>query len=201
MDLYRIRRDWQGMGSFLCPPGHPNHVYVVEGFWERAPGTTPNPRARKNGPDMCSSLDGLLGDDGSGVPRSIRDQARRIMDSAQLVCSPAWVAMVYGYFRNSYAPESGDRDVSKSVRTGPPELHLGYLTVHQYFPEHQPDLALIADPGKGYGSWPCAKCGERVQYEARADALVQVIPGNLWRYVAECPKGGSHERESVTVPS
>ena len=70
-----------------------------------------------------------------------------------------------------------------------PERHLAVLTVRHYFPDHTPRLDLIADPGKGYGSWPCTKCGERVQYEAKFDKLARFTdrsddPG--------CPQGGDH---------
>jgi hypothetical protein len=76
----------------------------------------------------------------------------------------------------------------------PPEHHLGYLCVKSYFPDHAARLDLIADPGQGYGSYPCVKCGTAVQYEAREDAYAEVLPGMRWRVSTECPAGGTHER-------
>lgn len=70
-----------------------------------------------------------------------------------------------------------------------PERHAAAAFVRQYFPDHKTRLDLIADPGKGYGSYPCAKCDKRVQYEARVDALAVFGEGN--GHV--CPEGGSHE--------
>ena len=83
-----------------------------------------------------------------------------------------------------------DRAVTLSL---PPEHHLGYLCVREYFPDHQPRLNLIADPGHGYGAGTCSKCGQRVQYEARHDALCVVTSGARWRYDPDCPRGGQHE--------
>jgi len=233
--LYVIKRDGQGSGGFLCPPGHPNHFYAVEGYW----GGRVKP---VTGPDLIAGLDYLITNEDSDVPADVQARAQRIMDSAELTCSEAWVRNVYGYFRNSYSPDGEDRNVSHAVSTGklhcrcgeefwngkglaahlsrhqtaftafgvsvpvapghgqvypplpPAEHHLGYLCVREYFPEHTPRLDLIADPGQGYGSYPCLKCGKRVQYEARVDGFAEVIPGARWRYVIECPAGGQHER-------
>jgi hypothetical protein len=103
------------------------------------------------------------------------------------VCGKPVLTAVHGYtdpaFDHEYSPRS--RPAA--------EHHLGYLCVRKYFPDHEPRLDLIADPGQGYGSWPCAKCGRRVQYEARVDALAEVISGMRWQYITECPEGGQHE--------
>ena len=68
--------------------------------------------------------------------------------------------------------------------------------MREYFPDHQPREDLIADPGTGYGSWPCVKCGKRVQYEARVNGFAEAVPSarNGLNYVTECPAGGQHER-------
>jgi hypothetical protein len=108
------------------------------------------------------------------------------------------------YYPGHPKVESGEVVLSRyrSLNKGPvvqaddprcvPEHHAGYLAVRRYFPDHQPRLDLIADPQ--YPGGTCAKCGERVQYEARFDALAKVIPGHpRWAYVVDCPKGGRHE--------
>lgn len=104
------------------------------------------------------------------------------------VCGKPVRAAVHGYtdpaFEHEYAPRSRP----------PAERHLAVLFIRQYFPGHQPRVRLIENPaGNGYGSYPCAKCGKRVQYEARVDALAEVISGLRWQYITECPEGGQHE--------
>jgi hypothetical protein len=216
--LYVINKDGDGCGNFLCPPGHPNFLYTAYGYYGGR---------RKADPDSVSSLTSLIENEYGDVPEPVQARAQQIMADARLVYSERWVRSVYGYFRNSYAPPSGSRDVSDAVSTGkvhcvcgdefwnerglarhvelkgdghhrvfppapPAERHLGYLTVHDYFPGHAPRLDLIADPGAGYGAHPCAKCGQQVQYEARRDALCVVTPGRHWSYNAGCPQGGAH---------
>ena len=72
-----------------------------------------------------------------------------------------------------------------------PEQHLGYLTVKQYFPDHEPDLDLIAGKGTLYGSKPCIYCGKSVQYEARWDRWV------VYPHGRECDQSpdGRHDIE------
>ena len=228
--VFRIVRTGQGMGGFMAPPGHPDHFYEVRGYWPR--GDRAVNVARRREADSYGSLSGVLENDRNEYPASVQDQAQRIMDRAELVCSEAWVQQVYGYFRDSYSPDGIDRNVSNAISSGklhcncgedfynrrgldyhlehgpvtggphfeiakphpPAEHHLGYLCVRSYFPDHTPRTDLITDPGKGYGSYPCDKCGKRVQYEARQDALAEVLPGGRWSVSTECPAGGKHER-------
>src|SRR6266567_5292873 len=178
MDVYRIRRDGQGMGGFLCPPGHPNLEYVLEGFYGRSQESKPSIAARMRGcgPDLIGSIESALDD--KYIPSGIRDQARRIIDGAKTTCSPDWVAMVYGYFRNSYSPDGTEQNVSVAIHPGAAETvppathHLGYLTVRSHFPDHEPDLDLIAGKGTLYGTKACVYCDSPVQYEARWDRWV-----------------------------
>lgn len=165
-----------GTASLLCPPGHPRHTYSLHEF--------NSPKGRSVVGSMA--IDSALDPD-SGASPAIRDRVQRIMDKAELKCSEAWVRNVYGYFRNSYAPEPGVREVAKAVGSGPAELHLGYLTVKEYFPDHEPRTDLIADPGKGYGTYPCLKCDARVQYEAKFDAFAKVGQGPT------CYPDGNHQ--------
>jgi hypothetical protein len=184
---YRIMRDGRGSGGFLCPPGHPNHEYTLYGWSSQAKAS----RSGLDGAALIGSIESAASD--SECPGSVKDQAARILANAPLACSEAWIRNVYGYFRNSYAPADRDRNVSRSVRNGPHGLHLGYLKVRDYFPDHAPRADLIENPGNGYGSHECVKCGGRVQYEARKDALCKVTSGPRWRYDADCPRGGGHE--------
>jgi hypothetical protein len=98
----------------------------------------------------------------------------------------------------SFIPERVRATNPNPVDPIDPERHLAVLCIREYFPDHEPRLDLIANPGKGYGSYPCTKCGERVQYEARLDKLAvvttRIVPGEgtVWSRVAECSKGGDH---------
>jgi hypothetical protein len=184
--LYAISHDGHGSGGFMCPPGHWNHEYTLNGYYGGR---------RKANADSISGIGYALEED-SGASESVKERVRRIMDAATLTDSDMWERSVYGYFRYSYAPENGDRNVSNAISDHsdslPAERHLAVLCIREYFPDHEPRLDLIADPGKGYGSYPCVKCGERVQYEARFDALAFVKPHG--GYGTECPRGGKHER-------
>lgn len=178
-------------GSFLCPPGHPHHLWTLEGYES----------TRHRNPFSIGPLDGALADDFDGSD-AIKRRVRKIFDEAELILSEAWIREVYGYFRHMYAPENGSRNAADAVsdRTGKtdPARHLAVLCVQEYFPDHTPRLDLIEDPGKGYGSWPCTKCGAKVQYEARFDAhtvvTTRTVPGEgtQWTYGVECPMGGGH---------
>jgi hypothetical protein len=81
--------------------------------------------------------------------------------------------------------DGGHYQISKPVP--PPEHHLAYLLVKQYFPGYKPRLDLIAHPEGLYGTRECAKCHERVQYEARWDSWAKFGSGPM------CPQGGHHE--------
>jgi hypothetical protein len=113
--VFRIVRTRQGMGGFMAPPGHPDHFYEVRGYWPR--GNRAVNIARRREADSCSSLSGTLKDEFGDVPASVKAQAQRIMDRAEMTCSEAWVRSVYGYFRNSYSPDGTDRNVSNAIST------------------------------------------------------------------------------------
>jgi hypothetical protein len=228
--LYLIKHDGQGSGGFLCPPGHPNLSYSVEGYY----GGRVKP---VSGPDLIAGLDYLIRDEYGDVPATVKAHAGQIMRDAELACSEKWLREVYGYFRNSYSPDGVNRNVSDAISSSkvhcrcgaefwnrrgleshlsrlttaetydhfeiatpkpPPEHHLGFLCVREYFPDHEIRLDLIENPAAtrpGYGAHSCPKCGQKVQYEARCDAYVVVTVniGGPWKYNAECPGGGTHD--------
>lgn len=199
---YRIDRDGQGAGGFLAPPAHQAHSYVLRGWASKAVAT----RYGINGCNSISGINYALADEFDGSAEVKAQAARIIAESAKAVADSAppsalWVAMVYGYFRNCYSPDGINRNASDCLIWKPkadatvcptwakPQHHLAFLTIRQYFPNATPDLDLIKDAGKGYGSYPCTKCGQAVQYEARLDALA-VFGQNT----ADCPQGGQHAR-------
>lgn len=100
-----------------------------------------------------------------------------------------------------FVPERVTADNPVPIERIDPARHLAVMCIREYFPDHTPRLDLIENPGKGYGSWPCTKCGERVQYEAKFDKWAVVttrIGGDgvtKWTYGTECPKGGAHTVE------
>lgn len=175
MEHYRIYPG--SSGSFLCPPGHPSHRWEVRGATSYAKLDTD--------PNYIGSLDHVASDE--SMPAGIRKSAQKRLDEAQLVCSELWQRYVYSYFRNCYSPDGVDRNVQRIIDSGPPEHHLGYLMVKQYFPEAQPRLDLIADSTGGYGTAACTKCGKRLQYEGKVDAFAEAITARL-----VCPNGGHH---------
>jgi hypothetical protein len=172
-----------GMGSFLCPPGHPNLKYSI---------IEKSSRSWNAYEVGAYSLDS----DGEWIPAGIRRTAERMLTSAVLIESPAWVATVYGYYRNMYAREGvmwerADQLVGGKPGDYPDDWHAGVVFVRKYFPDHEVRADLIRDPGQGYGAYPCTRCGERVQYEARFDALV-IYPAGI-----ECAAGGQHSGDTV----
>jgi hypothetical protein len=184
MTLYVIEHDGRGMGGLLAPPGHWDLEYTLAGYY--------NGR-RKRDADSLSSIGHALDDPDAND--AIKSRVREIMASAVLVCSELWLRSVYGYFRHCYAPEEGNRKAADALIDPSSGIaatrHLGYMAVREYFPDHEPRTDLIRDPGKGYGSWPCLHCDQRVQYEARTDALT--VYGTANGQV--CPVNGTHITE------
>lgn len=160
--VFRITSKLAGMGSFLCPPGHPSHRYGIE---EKSSN-------RHNAYALGSYG---LDTEAEWIPEGIKRRAAKMLADAQLVESPLWVAHVYGYFRRMYAPDGKIWTDASSLMSGAPgtypdDWHAGGVHVRKYFPEHVTRVDLIADPGRGYGSYPCVHCGHTVQYDARYDA-------------------------------
>ncbi|THA72500.1 hypothetical protein E6R60_26585 [Streptomyces sp. A0642] len=100
-----------------------------------------------------------------------------------------------------FVPERVTADNPVPVERIDPARHLAVMCIREYFPDHEPRTDLIENPGKGYGAYSCAKCGQKVQYEAKLDAHCAVttrVDGTgmtHWTYGTECPKGGSHTVE------
>jgi hypothetical protein len=168
------------MGGFLMPPGHPNHEHYVSEYV--------SPRGRR---ELGSyALDSVA--ESEWIPAAVRARARRILDNAELRCSELWVRDVYGYFRNSYLPESGSTNVSDMVTDAtnqlPADRHAAVAFIRRFFPDHAARTDLITDARFCYGSHACVKCGQRVQYDARLDAYAPFgVPS------ATCESGGVHE--------
>jgi hypothetical protein len=188
-ETWHITRTGHGQGSFLCPPGHPAHVYsVIEG--------------PANNPRTSMSIESAAQED--WVPQHIRERAAKIIANATLIESEGWLRHVYGYFRSMYLPESGERNVSTLLSAKrdelPDERHAAVAAVREYFPDHAPRADLIADSYTGrklYGSYPCVHCAEAVQYEARVDGLA-VFGRGAGHVCAKAPDG-RHAWEPVSA--
>ncbi len=180
MTVQRMRVVAGSGSSFLCPPGHPMLTHHI------ADGPARNP-------SLIAGLDYALKNEYNDVPATVRAQVAEMYAESHLVRSELWERMVYGYFRNCYAPEDGDRNVSKAIiprgdePIPPAERHLAYLTVREHFPDAEPRTDLI-ESGGDYGTKPCAKCGKTLQYEAKVDAYAEAITA-----ARECPSGGLHD--------
>lgn len=157
---------------------------------------------RRRGYEVTAKRDGAtiyvyaLADDGT------RYGADHLADYASaLVESPAFTNVridpVHNEPGEDFRPERVVADLTDPPIPMDPERHSAAAHIRRYFPDHTPRLDLIADPGKGYGSWPCAKCGKRVEYEAKWDKLTTftgsgALPDQATQ--TECPQGGDHTR-------
>lgn len=191
MTRYWKIKDTSGSAGFLCPPGHYNHTHSA---WEYS-----GPRGTRE--QSITSIDYLLTDE-ADASEDIKRRVREIIDRSELKESELWIRHVYAYFKSMYLPESGSRNAADLVQdpSRGPENHAAVSMIRQYFPDHQPRLDLIQKPGRGYGNYPCDKCGERVQYEAKLDAWAIVttrMDGSgmtHWSYNTVCSKDeGAHE--------
>ncbi len=174
---YQISRE--GMGGFLCPPGDPHHTHSVRS---------------SNGDDLMSLSSAV---DCEWLPVGVVARVRKLLDDAHPVESSGWVEMIYGYFRNMWTSDgqtwgSTTDLISDSSGERPADHHAAVVWIRKWFPSHAPRVDLIANPGKGYGSWPCSKCGTPVQYEASVDALAVFAKRRSGGDI--CDKGGAHER-------
>lgn len=191
-DYRFIKSRGNGSGGFLNPPGHPTHTWRVEEYTS----------ARKNA--KCTgvySLEGVVSSE--WIPAPVRERAAKLLAETAVLESPLWVRQVYGYFRNMWTPDGTPWDNVSNLISGrpdgaPDDWHAAVVFVRKFFPAHEVRTDLIENPGKGYGSHPCEKCGQRVQYEEHLNALAVVttsISGSgitQWKYDEVCPKGGPH---------
>lgn len=89
-----------------------------------------------------------------------------------------------------YAADGQDLSRHWTMDPPPPERHRAVDYIREFFPDHQPRIDLIIDPGKGYGAYECVKCHTVVQYDPEVDAFA------VYRsHSADCPEGGRHEIE------
>lgn len=181
----KIVRNTSGYGSFLVPPGHPDHLYEVRD-------------GRGGDHHVCTISYAATHNVSSSerVSARIRQQARLLLADVKPVWSELWCRCIYGYFKNCYLGPDGETDAGKLLVKPAdvlpfdlytPDRHAATAYIRRYFPDHQPRLDLIANPGKGYGRYPCLFCHQIVQYEERADGHVTSRHAS-----PSCPIGGRH---------
>ena len=118
----------EGMGSFLNPPGHPEHSKSV--MWG----------------DSYMSLSYCLND--KWVPEKLRQQAALLLNEWEANKPPIdrdWVRHVLSYFSTCYSPDGVNRNVDSFVK-GPKvprnkeqiDRHLGVMFIRKYYPEFKP---------------------------------------------------------------
>lgn len=74
-----------------------------------------------------------------------------------------------------------------------PEYHAAYLTVSGYYPEHGPDLALIADPGRVRpGDWWETEDIQPLPQACTAGVVTLPSGGHLYRGCSGPPNGWTH---------
>lgn len=137
MESARIAND--GMGSFLCPPGHPEHTMHVETELHRR-------RENRGGMSLsyaaaCEHLDPAV----SKAAKQLLDDwaANRMpLESAEV---QKWIRQVLGYFVTCYKGDGEDpwnvsnlkmdaeRDPMQNV-----DEHAGINLIRKYYPEFQP---------------------------------------------------------------
>lgn len=183
-EVYKIVKNGQGLAGFMNPPGDPAHIYVIESYSSNRHNT------QHTGSYSIST-------DDAWIPQAIRNQARDVLTESQPIASELWMRNVYGYFHGMWTPNgvkwsNVDQLVSKRPDGAPLDWHAAVVHIRRWFPDHEPRADMIADPGKGYGTWPCTKCGQRVQYEPRLDALAVRTESTGETGRAECPAFGKH---------
>lgn len=123
-------------GSLLCPPGHPALSWSLEGYES----------TRHRNPFSIGAIDNALADDFDGSD-AIKARVRKIFDEAELVPSEMWIRSVYAYFRNSYAPENLDRNVSKAITHSRAEI--AAAAARKALAEHFSVLPINVGAGEG----------------------------------------------------
>lgn len=191
----------EGMGGFLCPPGHPMHDYRVETDLRRKP-------ENRSMMSLQAAVDCEWLDDAA------RGDARTILAAWEAnkkpLDSPAvqeWILQVLGYFRDCYCRSDGSREDDwhtdnlvipgqrgQSNKPLPVERHAGVHCIRRYYPEYKPTAAHFA--GAYWGKKPrhCEKCGE--PENAQLDARVLHAKG-IHPQADYCPHCGQYPAASV----
>lgn len=120
----------QGMGGFLNPPSHPEHVKSVHGY---------DYSMSLSSAAQCMHLD-----------EAVRSKAQQIIRNwvPLPLAAPMiqdWIHHVLGYFRHCYSPDGLDRSCSRCLiykatdtQVPPVDHHLGVMFIRQFYPHFVP---------------------------------------------------------------
>lgn len=132
-----------GMGGFLNPPHDAEHSFSI--------------REERGGHDIGHySLRSAI--EQKAFPSQVKARAKYIIKSCWKSVSPdpLWVAGVYNYFHNCYAPENYDRNVSNCIidntNSLPAERHLAVLYIKEWFSDYPIRYEFIKDKAP-FGGW------------------------------------------------
>jgi len=161
----------EGMGGFLCPPGHPMHDWHVEAGLRRKPEN--RDLYSLKAAIKCEQLDDAT-----------RVAARTLLatwEANKLPLTNAavqdWILQVLGYFHGCYCRGDGSQEEDwhagnvvipgwggQANKPLPVERHVGVHHIRKYYPEYVPTAAHFA--GAYWGKKP-HKC--KVQSVRRSD--------------------------------
>lgn len=130
----------EGMGCFLNPPGDAEHKYsIIEERGGHAVGFYSLRSAIKE----------------TWIPNRVNLLANRLIKKCHPVPDPLWIAEVYNYFENCYAPDDLDQSISNCIvdpmNTLPAERHLAVLHIREWFPDYPIRYEFL--DGAPFGSW------------------------------------------------
>ena len=133
----------QGMGGFLCPPGHPMHTHSVETDVDHRP-------CFRGGMCLESAVDCKW------LDAATRSGAMNLLNQWNLPLAEAheWVLQVLGYFKGCYCRGNGAQpedwhagNLLIGSEAGPQTVdhHAGVRLIRRYYPEYQPTDADFAE--------------------------------------------------------
>jgi hypothetical protein len=146
----------EGMGGFLCPPGHPEHSYSVETDLRRRPWN--RGRMSLSCAVDCEWLDPVTREQAKVKLGLWYDYGRPCLGLPEM---QDWIRQILGYFRGCYRnPEAGaeqwnagnliiDQDRNPLDK---PEDHAGVNLIRRYYPEYAPTAEEFA--GAYWGKKP-----------------------------------------------
>lgn len=150
-----------GMGGFLNPPGHPEHVCHVETDLRRRP-------ENRGGMSLSSAVESQWLD--STTRRAARLLIHRWDRLKPGIRNPAhpemqeWVYQVLGYFRNCYQGSGNEPECWRADKLaihsgindaeGDWSKHAGVHLIRQYYPDYEPTADDFA--GAYWGTKPTA---------------------------------------------
>lgn len=132
----------QGMGGFICPPGHPAHTHSVETDLRKK-------QENRGGMSLeaavkCEYLDKETRKAAKDLLRNYYEVSKPPLESEEI---QKWVHQVLGYFQHCYIPASGSKNVSDLIidkerqALDNIDTHRGVDYIREHYPEFKPTLS------------------------------------------------------------